>query len=180
MVLVRLIKNRCPSCKAKAYNLKDESMEISIPEGVSHGNQMRVSGRANKSKYGNRGDLYITIIVKEDKDFIRNGDDIYLEVPIFFTSILTGSSIDIPTPRGNVTLKIPKGTKDKEHFTFKKKGAKNINSRLMGAFIAQVKIIYPTKLSSEQKRLIEELDKSFSDSKDNLDSIFEKVKNWIK
>jgi molecular chaperone DnaJ len=171
----------CRPCKGNGFKTKEEEVEINIPEGVDNNNQMRVSKKGNKSKTGEVGDLYITITVEQDRDFIRNGDDIYLEVPILFTTILLGDSMSIPTLNGEVTLKIPRNSKDKEQFIFKNRGVKNIQSGRVGSFVAQVKIIYPRKLSKEQEGLIEQLSNSFKNSSDNnsFESILKRVKSWI-
>ena len=79
------IKEKCSDCRGLGYKEKEESFKVDIPEGVNNGNRIRVGGKGNIAPDGTRGDLYILIVVKEDKHFVRHDDDIYFEVPIFFS-----------------------------------------------------------------------------------------------
>ncbi len=179
-----IVKEKCAKCYGYGYETKHEKITIEIPEGVESGNRIRVQGRGNLSPSGYRGDLYITIHVKEDEHFVRHHDDIYMEVPVFFTKAVLGESITIPTPRGERELKLHVGTKDKEQFVFKGEGFKNIHTGRKGNLIAQIKMIMPKKLNEEQKKLLQNLQESFGvESKpheEKLSSIFDKVKGWFK
>ncbi len=175
---------KCPECYGYGYETKHEKITIQIPEGVDSGTRIRVQGKGNLSPSGKRGDLYITIYVEEDEHFVRHGDDIYMEVPVFFTKAVLGETITIPTPRGERELKLHTGTKDKEQFVFRGEGFKNLQTGRMGNLIAQVKLIFPTKLTQEQRELMEKLQESFGvESKpheEKLSSLFDKVKSWFK
>ena len=175
---------KCPECKGKGYTLQKEKITINIPEGVDNESRMRVAGKGNISPRGVRGDLYINIYVQEDEHFVRYNDDIYMEVPVFFTKAILGETITIPTPRGERELKLHPGTKDKEQFIFKGEGFKNIHTGRLGNLIAQVKLIFPTKLNEEQKELLYKLQESFGiesePHKEKLGTLFEKVKSWFK
>ena len=177
------VKDKCKDCRATGYEEKKESFEVNIPEGVNNGNRIRVSGKGNIAPNGTRGDLYINIQVTEDKHFVRHDNDIYLEVPIFFTQIALGTTINVPSLKGELELKIPANTKDKEQFTFREEGVKDVNGYGKGNFIVQVKIQYPTSVNSEQKELLEKLEQSFGiESKPHEDSfsgMFDKVKGWF-
>jgi molecular chaperone DnaJ len=174
----------CPDCKGTGYNEVNDSFKVDIPEGVDNGNRIRVGGRGNIAPDGSRGDLYIQLRVQEDKHFVRHGSDIYLEVPIFFTQIALGCTIKVPSLKGELELKIPAGASDKQQFTFRGEGIKNVNSYGKGDFIVQIKIQYPEKLNNEQQELLEKLQNSFGiESKpheDIFESMFDKVKNWFK
>jgi len=176
--------SNCPDCSGKGYTEVKESFKVDIPEGVNDGNRIRVGGRGNIAPDGSRGDLYIQIRVKEDKHFVRHDNNIYLEVPLFFTQIALGDTIKVPTLTGEVELKIPAGAKDKQQFTFRGEGVKSVNGYGKGDFIVQIKIQYPDSLNSEQKELLEKLQESFGiESKpheDIFDSMFDKVKSWFK
>lgn len=178
------VSDKCNDCSGKGYEEKSERFEVDIPEGINNGNRMRVSGKGNIAPDGTRGDLYIRINVNEDKHFVRHDDDIYLEVPIFFTQIALGDTIKVPSLKGEVELKIPAGAKDKQQFVFKNEGVKSVNSYGKGNFVVQIKIIYPEHLNSEQKELLEKLQESFGiDSKpheDMFSSLFDTVKGWFK
>ena len=104
--------------------------------------------------------------------------------PIFFTQVALGASITIPSLRGELELKIPAGTKDKEQFNFKNEGVKSVQGYGIGSLVVQIKIKYPSTLNTEQKDLLEKLQESFgAQSKPherNFDSMFDKVKNWFK
>ncbi len=178
------VAEKCNSCSGSGYEEKSDSFKVDIPEGINHGNRIRVGNKGNIAPDGSRGDLYIVINVEEDKHFIRHDDDIYLEVPLFFTQVALGDSITIPGLRGELELKIPKNTRDKEQIIFKGEGIKSVNGYGKGNFIVQIKIQYPDSLNSEQKELLEKLQTSFGiESKpheDIFEGMFAKVKSWFK
>ena len=175
---------KCPDCSGLGYSEVKESFKVDIPEGVNTGNRIRVGGRGNIAPDGSRGDLYILINVQEDKHFVRHDDNIYLEVPLFFTQIALGETIRIPGLRGELELKIPANARDKQQFTFRGEGVKSVNGYGKGDFIAQVKIQYPENLNSEQRELLEKLQSSFGiESKpheDMFSGLFDTVKSWFK
>jgi molecular chaperone DnaJ len=177
------ISQKCNTCNGLGYTTQKDTFSVKIPEGVDNGNRIRVSGRGNISPEGTRGDLYIIISVKEDKHFIRHDDDIYIEVPLFFTQVALGATIKIPGLRGELELKVPKGTRDKEQFRFPKEGVKAPNGYTQGDLIVQIKIQYPKSLTQEQEELLQKLQASFgvesSPHESIFDSMFEKVKKWF-
>ena len=177
-------KDRCQECHGKGFKIEKETITVEIPEGIDNEDRIRVQGRGNVSSDGRRGDLYITVYVEEDEHFLRHGDDIYMEVPIFFTKALLGESITIPTPRGERQLKLHIGTKDKEQFRFKKEGFRNVRTGHVGDLIVQIKIVQPTKLTQEQRELIQKLEESFGvesrHHEEKFSSLFEKIKGWFK
>ncbi len=178
------VKEKCSSCSGKGYEEKEETFTVDLPEGVNTGNRMRVGGKGNIAPDGTRGDLYINIQVEEDENYVRHDDDIYIELPIFFTQIALGTTIKVPGIRGELELKVPRNTKDGEQFVFKGEGVKDVNGSRKGNFIVQVKIQYPTSLNSEQEELLNKLQESFGlegqAHEDSFCSMFEKVKNWFK
>ncbi|MCI5968391.1 molecular chaperone DnaJ [Helicobacter sp.] len=175
---------KCPKCSSKGYQNEKERFEINIPEGIDSNNQMRVQGRGNKMPDGTRGDLYVEIFAKEDAHFIRHHNDIYLEVPVFFTLVMLGGNIKIPALTKELELKIPIGVKDKQQFVFYGEGVKSVNRDKRGNFIAVVNIVYPEKLEENQRTLLTELHKSFGyeDSKPIAchEGLMDKIKNWFK
>jgi len=179
-----IIKNPCSTCNAKGFNEVKDKVEIDIPEGIDNGNRVRVTGRGNIDDYGEKGDLYIQANVAEDEHFVRHNDDIYIEVPIFFTQIALGDSITIPTLRGETTLDIPMGAKDKQQFIFKKEGVKNVHTGELGNIIAQINVRYPKKINKEQKEILVSLQDSFgiesTPQESDFEGLFDKIKGWFK
>lgn len=178
-----IVKEKCPKCKGNGYEEIEDTITVDIPAGVDDQNRIRVAGRGNLSKSGARGDLYIVISVKEDKKYVRDGDDVYLEVPVFFTQTLLGETIKFPSLRGELELKLKPDTKDKEQFVFKNEGAPNVRSKRNGSFIVQIKIVKPTKLTDEQKEIVKKLHESFGfegkQSESEYEGLFDKIKHWF-
>lgn len=179
----KVVKNPCEDCKGKGFSENEAKLSVDIPEGVDNGNRIRVADRGNRGEHGQNGDLYIHVNVKEDEHFVRHNDDIYMEVPIFFTQAVLGESVKVPTLRGKKSLKLDIGTKDKQQFIFKDEGVKNIHSRRNGNFIVQVKLTYPKKLNDEQKQLLTDLQTSFGynsgEAGEHIDGVFDKIKKWF-
>lgn len=179
-----MASEKCGDCKGKSYTETKESVTIKIPAGIDTGNRLRVSGRGNTGKSGVRGDMYVTFEVEEDSHFIRNGNDIYLEVPVFFTQAVLGEDITIPSLNGEVTLELETGTKDGQQYRFRGEGIADVHGRGKGDLIAQIHLTYPNRLNSEQEELLQKLQESFGiESKPHeslFESTFEKVKGWFK
>ena len=179
-----VITNPCKACKGDGFTTKSEEVEISVPAGVDNEMRLRISGKGNQGKSGARGDLYLVLYVQDDAHFIRNGNDIYIEVPVFFTQILLGAKIHIPSLSGEpIELNLPPNTKDKEQFVFRDEGIADVNGRGKGRLIAQVSITYPKSLNTEQKELVQKLDESFGVHSKPYENIFhetlEKIKGWF-
>ncbi len=179
------IAQKCSECKGKGYIEEKSSITIDIPKGIDTGNRLRVAGAGNISKHGRRGDLYVTFRVQEDKHFVRNGNDVYIEIPVFFTQAVMGDTLTIPSLRGELELKLDIGTRDKQQFVFKGEGVEDVHGHGKGDLIAQIKITYPKSLNSEQKELLQKLQDSFGveESKPHesfLESAIDKVKSWFK
>ncbi|AII15013.1 DnaK system heat shock co-chaperone [Campylobacter iguaniorum] len=176
------IKEKCKDCYGNGYNEIEANITINIPEGVDDDMRIRVAGKGNVGTK-DAGDLYVRISVKEDENFVRHGDDVYIEIPVFFTQAMLGESIKIPTLRGDTELKLGIGAKDKEQFVFENEGIKNTRTKKNGRLIAQISINTPKKLTDEQKELLEKLQNSFgikSGESSDGDGIFDKIKSWFK
>ncbi len=175
---------KCSSCHGQGYEEQTETVSIKVPKGIDTDNRLRISGKGNIGKRGTRGDLYVTFTVQADKHFIRNGNDVYIEIPVFFTQAVAGETLSIPSLTGELELKLDVGTKDKQHFTFRGEGIDDVHGHGKGDLIAQVNITYPKKLNDEQRELLVKLQESFGiESKPHegvLESAIEKMKSWFK
>ena len=180
----RKIEQKCQTCHGKGYETKEETVTIKIPAGVDTGNRLRAQGYGNEAKNGQRGDLYLTFYVEEDEHFVRNGNDVYIEVPVFFTQAILGETITIPALQGELELTLKQGTKDREQFVFEGEGVADVHSGRKGRLIAQVKMILPKKINDEQRQLLEQLQESYGveskPHKSTFESAFERVKSWFK
>lgn len=178
-----VITNPCSSCNAKGFTQVQDKITIDIPEGIDNSNRIRVAGRGNIDENGSRGDLYILATVKEDEHFVRHNDDIYIEVPVFFTQVALGETIKIPTIRGETELELPLGAKDKQQFIFKNEGVKNVHTQQLGGMIAQISIRYPKKVTKEQKELLKKLQENFGietkHKDEKFEGVFDKIKSWF-
>ncbi|MHC3994613.1 molecular chaperone DnaJ [Thiomicrolovo sp. ZZH C-3] len=174
----------CSECHGAGFEEVEETITIKVPAGVDSDNRLRVSGKGNVSKRGSRGDLYVTFQVEHDETFQRHGNDVYVEVPVFFTQAILGENITIPSLTGEIELNLDQGTRDKQQYRFRDEGIEDVHGHGKGSLIAQVKLIYPKKLNDEQRELLEQLQESFGiESKPHesvFESAFEKVKGWFK
>lgn len=166
-------KRKCSECKGKGKVTVDKKLTINIQEGINTGDRQRVSGKGNPgSNGGENGDLYIEFIVDEHDYYIRDNDDIYLEVPLTLTEAILGCKKMIPTLYGKVKLNVSAGTNSGDKQRIKGKGINNKYRRHKGDMYVIFKVYTPNKLSREQKSLIEKLSKTDLDTEEILD--FEK------
>ncbi|MDF2699587.1 MAG: dnaJ [Haloplasmataceae bacterium] len=173
----KVIKQKCTECGGIGKKRQTSTLKINIPEGIDDGQQIRLSGKGNAGGNGGpTGDLYVFFKVTPDDFFVRDGSDIYCELPINFSQAALGAELEIPTIHGKVKLTIPTGTQSQTKFKLKNKGIKNLRTGSLGDQFVIIKVISPKNLSAKQKALFEEL----ATIEDNSDNIFEKIKGVFK
>ena len=170
------IKNKCPHCNGTGYINKKENVEVNIPAGISSGQQVRLSGYGERGYNGGpNGDLYIEIIVKPHKYFVREGNDIYISVPISAIDATLGCKVDVPTCNGDVSLTIPPGSQPGQKLRIKGYGVKSLRSNQVGDQYVELKVEIPTKLTKEEKDLYKKIQ-----TKTDKENVFEKFKKAFK
>ena len=150
-------EENCRVCAGSGRIKKQKTLRVKVPAGISDGERLRVTGEGEAGYRGSRpGDLYIRIRVERDPRFERRGNDVYAKSKVSFFQAALGDEISIPTTEGNVELKVPAGTQPGTVFKLRKKGMPRMEGG-RGDHYVTVNVEVPTKLSREQKKLLEEL-----------------------
>lgn len=158
-------KRKCSECQGAGQIKKHKNITINIPAGVNSGDRQRLSGKGQAgTNGGENGDLYIEYVVGEHEYYTRDGDDIYLQVPLTLTEAILGCKKMIPTLYGNVKINISAGTNSGDKQIIKGKGVDNRFRKHKGNMYLLFKVYTPKKLSREQKSLIEKLSKTSLDT----------------
>ena len=152
------LKNTCPTCLGEGRVSHQETVEVRIPAGAQSGSRLRVAGKGNAGTLGAPpGDLYITIQVQAHPFFVRDGDNINIDVPITVSEAGLGAKIEVPTIDGKAQLKIPQGTKNGQKFRMREKGVFNSRKDSRGDQIVEVSIQAPNVHDERTKELLREL-----------------------
>ncbi len=157
----KIYKNTCSRCHGKGTIKTNKNIKVDIPSGIDNGDRLRVSSKGEAGLNGGpNGDLYLEFKVLKHEYFIRENDDIILEVPITIVEATIGCKKEIPTLDGNIKLTIPSGTDSEDKQRIKGKGIYNSTTRNRGDMYIIIKVITPKKLSKEQKLLFDELNRT--------------------
>jgi molecular chaperone DnaJ len=152
------IINKCSNCNGEGVEKINKEVEIRVPKGIETGQQIRLEGYGNKgSSGGPNGDLYIVFEVKPSEKYIREGDDIIVNIPITFAQAALGTELKVDTVYGPVMFKIPPGTQSEAKFRLKGKGAPNVRTKQLGDQHVIVSVMTPQKLNNQQRKVFEEL-----------------------
>ncbi len=157
----KIISDPCPECRGQGRKEKTKTLSVKVPAGVDTGDRIRLTGEGEAGEAGAPpGDLYVQVHVKEHSIFARDGNNLYCEVPLSFTRAALGGEIEVPTLDGKVSLKITPETQTGRMFRLRGKGVKSVRSGSVGDLMCKVVVETPVNLTSKQKELLEELDKS--------------------
>ncbi|MCD6482469.1 MAG: molecular chaperone DnaJ [Candidatus Izimaplasma sp.] len=174
----KIVTKKCTTCNGEGIVTHNKEIEVKVPVGIDTGQQIRLEGYGNKGYNGGpSGDLYILFDVKKHPLYERHNDDLVIEIPITFAQAAIGDNIKVPTPYGDVKLKVPAGTQSKTTFRLKGKGAPNVRSKRPGDEHVIINVVTPNKLTKQQTKLFNELAKTDL-TKDS--SIWEKFKKALK
>ncbi|PYK41543.1 MAG: molecular chaperone DnaJ [Verrucomicrobia bacterium] len=177
-----IIEKPCPKCHGEGRVEKPSRVKLKIPAGIREGARLRSSHNGEAGVRGAPpGDLYVVIHIKEHKIFQREGDNLYCEVPIPFTTAALGSEVPVPTLEGKAHLKLPAGTQSGQVFRLRGKGIINVNGRDRGDLLARLIVEVPSHLNAEQRRKLEEFAALCGEENTPLrKSFFERAKEFFR
>ena len=181
----KIIKNKCHECHGTGIVKGDEVVEIKIPAGVAEGMVVNVPGKGNAAIHnGIPGNIQVFIEEEPNSTFVRDGSNLIYNLLLDFPTAALGGTAEIPTVDGSkVKIKIEPGTQPGKTLRLRDKGLHEVQGygRDTGDLIVNISIYVPKELSKDEKKALEEMQKSdhFKGDSDTRKSIFEKFRNYF-
>lgn len=153
------IAEKCPTCRGSAQVPKRATVTVTVPPGIDDGQRLRLSYQGDPSAQsgGEPGDLYVLVRVQADPRFVRDGDNLWVDVPLTFAEAALGTRVEVPTPDGSETIEVPAGTQPMTKHVLSGRGMPNVRGRGRGDLIARFLVQVPRSLPAEARTLIEQL-----------------------
>lgn len=148
----KIIEKPCSQCRGKGYIEEKKAIVVNVPAGVDEGTLLRVAG---EGEFG--GDLYINVHLRNHPTLKRSGNDLIVEAEISFPEAALGTEIEIESIDGKVSVEIPPGTQSGETIRVKGRGMPSLESKKRGDLLVNVKVRTPTRLTREERELLEKL-----------------------
>ncbi len=177
-----IIEKPCTHCHGTGFLKESKKLEVKVPAGIADGMQIRVAGEGNAGLNGGpRGDFYVEVRVKNDDLFVREGNDILVEIPITYSQAALGDKIEVPTMDGPVEMTLPAGTQPNTKMRLKDKGFPDVHGRGRGVLYVIFKLEVPRNLSDAHKEAIMKLKEFEKEIKERptLKDYLEKIKKWF-
>ena len=153
----RLVTTPCAQCRGRGTEVRTRNIKVKIPAGIKDGATVRLAGKGAPGQAGGPpGDLLVKVHVGTHELFARRGDNLHLTVPVSFTEAALGTSIEVPTLDGKVTIKVPAGTPSGKTLRVKGRGIRS-GKKPVGDLLVKIEVVVPAKVSKEEKKLLEEL-----------------------
>lgn len=173
----KIVTEACSECGGKGLVTKNKVINITIPAGSENGSVLQLAGEGNaaRGKGGVNGNLLLVLSVKPSKLFERQGCDLFVTVPVSYTTATCGGEIEVPAPDGVFIHKLPEGTKNGEQLRFRGKGVRSPRGAA-GDLHVTVSVEVPKGLSRSQKKALEDFErdctlKNYPQRKEFLDEI---------
>jgi molecular chaperone DnaJ len=162
----KIITKPCATCRGAGRVSRERKLTVKIPPGIATGQQLRLQHEGEAGSAGGpAGNLYVVVQVQEHEFFRRDGNNLFCEVGVNFTTVALGGEIQVPTLDGQETVKIPEGTQTGTTLKLRGKGMPDVNGRGRGDLFATVQVHTPKKLTKEQRHLLEQLAKALPKEK---------------
>jgi molecular chaperone DnaJ len=154
-----IIEDPCTNCRGTGRERRTRRFKVKIPAGVRDGTRIKLRGKGEAGYGGGpAGDLWVITRVEPSKVFRRRGDaDLEIDVPVTYAEAALGATVEVPTPDGTVSLKVPSGSQDGKLLKLKGRGAPRLKGSGRGDLIARVHVTVPTKLTKAEREAIEKL-----------------------
>jgi molecular chaperone DnaJ len=155
-----VIEQPCPKCKGSGRERRIKTYTVKVKPGVKDGTRIRLKGKGEPGANGGPyGDLVVVTRVDTSPVYERRGDDLVVQVSVSYSTATLGGSVEVPTPEGAVSLKIPAGSEDGKLLRIKGRGAPKLAGGGKGDVLARVRIQVPKRVNKKERELLEELRK---------------------
>jgi molecular chaperone DnaJ len=155
-----IVEKPCRRCRGTGRERTTKRYSVKIPAGAKSGTRIRLKGKGEAGHRGGPpGDLYVVVDVEPSQLFRRRGSDLVLDVPVTYAEAALGANVQIPTPDGPVSLKIPAGTEPGKLLRVKGRGAPHLKGNGKGDLLARISVTVPKKLSKAERQALEEYGK---------------------
>lgn len=155
-----VIETPCHTCHGSGREVRTKRYTVKIPPGVKDGTRIKLKGKGEPGRNGGPpGDLHVITRVTPSPLYERRGSDLVIEVPVTYAEAALGAEVEVPTPDGKISLKIPSGTQDGRMLRVRGKGAPKLKGSGRGDLLARVRVVVPTKLSKAEREAVENLQK---------------------
>jgi molecular chaperone DnaJ len=135
---------KCAACRGSGTVPQAQTIDVKIPAGVDEGSRIRISGKGQAGRAGGgSGDLYIVIRVRPHPVFKRDGDTLTLELPVTVSEVMNGAEVSVPTPTGNVQLRIPSRSATGKKLRLRGKGVTNLKTKAPGDLYVTLRVQAP-------------------------------------
>ena len=160
----QIIPDPCTNCGGSGRVEKRKKLSVRIPPGVDSGDRIRLSGEGEAGFNGGPpGDLYVQVEVREHPIFVRDGRNLFCEMPVSFVDAALGGEIEVPTLDGRVKLKIPSETQTGKVFRLRGKGVTPVRGGGIGDLLCKINVETPVNLNDHQKRLLKDFKQSLGE-----------------
>lgn len=175
----KILKTPCQSCRGLGRVRRTQKEWVDVPAGIDDGQTFVLSGMGDHGVNGGpAGDLNVTVSVRPDPIFERDGYDVWCEIPVTFAQAVLGDELTVPTVDGKVKYSIPEGTQPGTTFRLRNKGINYVNGRGRGDQYVKVIVEVPRNLNSKQKEALRAFDALASDKNyEKRKSFFDKLKD---
>ena len=177
----QIVRNPCSHCRGSGYRQVQRKLKITVPAGVDDGTRLRLASEGQPGPNdGPPGDLYVFLKVKPHAFFERHESDLHCTIPVNIAQAALGAEIEVPTLEEPHRLKIPEATQSGAQFRLRNKGVPVLNSSARGDLYVHIDVKVPTRLTREQRKLLEQLRESLpTDNAPAEKGLFEKVKDYF-
>ena len=155
------IATPCRTCNGRGLERKTRKKVVSVPGGVDNGNQIRLAGEGQPGVNGGpNGNLFLVVEIKPHKFFRRRESDILMDLEVNIAQAALGAEVQVPTVDGEESLRIPAGTQPGKVLRLRGKGVPHLRGNGRGDELVMVNVVVPKSLTTEQRKLFEQLAKS--------------------
>ncbi len=175
-----VIRTPCEVCRGEGRVRGENTVTVEIPAGVSDQNYITLRGQgASGMRGGSPGDLIVVLEVKDDERFERDGDDLWMTLPISFSQAALGMDIDVPTVWGDSAVTVAAGVQSGAVIRLKGKGLPKLGGSSNGDLNLRVQVWTPKHLNDEQRRLFAELSEHETHGPDREGGFWNKLKEAL-
>ena len=151
-----VVEKPCRTCRGTGSERVTRRYSVKVPAGARSGTRVRLKGKGGVGHHGGpAGDLFVVVEVEPSPLYERRGADLVLDVPVTYAEAALGAKVEIPTPDGPVSLKVPAGTEAGKLLRVKGRGAPRLNASGKGDLLARVKVTVPKKLTKAEREALE-------------------------